>query len=143
LILPTDNIPNGSVISDERVDSLFQHDLDNAIAGAQKLFPTLGSSPRSRGTSCKTSKAFRCRRFIPALAGNILIIFPLILNKLQKLKKATNVLLDFSVFQRAYEIIYITEILLGLFLSNALAGIPFSLASNTIFAQASASDAAS
>jgi hypothetical protein len=101
------------------------------------------SSPRSRGTLLSVAALKEVSRFIPALAGNILIIFPLILNKLQKLKKATNVLLDFSVFQRAYEIIHITEILLGLFLSNALAGIPFSLASNTILAHARASDAAS
>ena len=83
------------------------------------------------------------KRFIPALAGNILIIFPLISIELQKLQKATNVLLDFLVFQRAGEIIYKTDILLGLFFSNALAGIPFSEASRTIFAHASASDAAS
>jgi hypothetical protein len=67
----------------------------------------------------------------------------LISNEIQKLKKATNVLWGFPLFQRSDEIIHISEMLLGLFLSNALAGIPFSLASNTIFAHASASDAAS
>jgi hypothetical protein len=83
------------------------------------------------------------KQFIPALAGNILITFPLISNEIQKPKKATNVLWSFRVFQRADKIIYKTEALLGIFFSNALAGIPFSEASRTIFAHARASDAAS
>ncbi|MFZ1981275.1 MAG: glycoside hydrolase family protein [Smithella sp.] len=39
LITPADNIPAGSTLSDERIDQLFQADLDQAIKGATGLFP--------------------------------------------------------------------------------------------------------
>jgi lysozyme len=47
LILPSDNIPEGSTISVERVADLFQHDLDTAIAGASMVFPAFVMLPEA------------------------------------------------------------------------------------------------
>jgi lysozyme len=47
LILPSDNIPEGSEISDERCKQLFQHDLDHAITQAQIMFPALDIMPET------------------------------------------------------------------------------------------------
>jgi lysozyme len=45
LILASDNLPEGSTISEQRCGNLFQEDLDKAIAGATGLFPYLYSFP--------------------------------------------------------------------------------------------------
>jgi GH24 family phage-related lysozyme (muramidase) len=45
LIVPADYIPIDAEINDERCDSLFQADLDKAIAGAQRLLPQFSSLP--------------------------------------------------------------------------------------------------
>ena len=45
LILPSDYIPVDATISEERCDTLFQADLDKAIAGAMDLFPNLDELP--------------------------------------------------------------------------------------------------
>ncbi len=44
-IIPTDNIPEGSTISQERCDQLFANDVHNAVMGAIKLFPQFYSLP--------------------------------------------------------------------------------------------------
>lgn len=45
LIMESDNIPDGSTISEERCQSLFDHDLTHAIINAEMIFPALESYP--------------------------------------------------------------------------------------------------
>ena len=47
LMLASDNIPDGSTISEERCQSLFDHDLTHAIINAEMIFPALESYPEA------------------------------------------------------------------------------------------------
>ena len=45
LVLPGDKLNVGELVSDERIDQLFNHDLSLAIQGARDLFPGLDKHP--------------------------------------------------------------------------------------------------